>query len=83
MQNNSSTQLGLLIVDGNKSTLFRDGDLMFVTRDCVRAVIEVKTSLDTSSALEECAVKIAEVGGCADRTSNPFRGSACFLTRDH
>jgi uncharacterized protein DUF6602 len=59
---NSSTQLDLLIVDGNSPTLFRDGDLMFVTPDCVKAVIEVKTSLDTSSEVEACAVKLAEVG---------------------
>jgi hypothetical protein len=58
----SSTQLDLLIVDGSKPTLFRDGDLLLVTPDCVRAVIEVKTSLDTSSDVEECAVKLAQVG---------------------
>jgi len=60
--NDSSTQLDLLIVDGNKPTLFRDGDLMLVTPDCVRAVIEVKTSLDCSTEVEECANKLADVG---------------------
>jgi hypothetical protein len=58
----SSTQIDLLIVDGNKPTLFRDGDLMFVTPDCVRAVIEVKTSIPTSADIKECAVKLAKIG---------------------
>lgn len=61
-ENSSSTQIDLLIVDGNKPTLFRDGDLMFVTPDCVRAVIEVKTSLRSSADVTECAIKLAEVG---------------------
>lgn len=61
-EHSSSTQIDLLIVDGSKPTLFRDGDLMFVTPDCVRAVIEVKTSLPTSAKVEECAVKLAEIG---------------------
>lgn len=58
----SSTQIDLLIVDGNKPTLFRDGDLLFVTPDCVRAVIEVKTSLRSSGAVNDCAVKLAQTG---------------------
>lgn len=58
----STTQLDLLIVDGATPTLFRDGDLLFVTPDCVRAVIEVKTSLDSSPELKKCAVKLAKVG---------------------
>lgn len=61
-ESSSSTQIDLLIVDGNKPTLFRDGDLLFVTPDCVRAVIEVKTSLRSSTVLDECAVKLAEIG---------------------
>src|SRR5262245_16534154 len=37
----ASTQIDLLIVDGNAPTLFKDGDLMIVTPDAVRAIIEV------------------------------------------
>lgn len=59
---NNSTQVDLLIVDGNKPTLFRDGDLMLVTPDCVRAVIEVKTSLNSSEEVMNCASKLAQVG---------------------
>lgn len=61
-QDSSSTQLDLLIVDGNSPTLFRDGDLLFVTPDCVRATIEVKTSLNSSKEVKTCATKLAEVG---------------------
>lgn len=61
-EQSSSTQVDLLIADGNKPTLFRDGDLMFLTPDCVRAVIEVKTSLAASADVEECAVKLAKIG---------------------
>lgn len=61
-ENSSSTQIDLLIVDGSKPTLFRDGDLMFVTPDCVRAVIEVKTNLTKAADLTNCAVKLANVG---------------------
>jgi hypothetical protein len=60
--NSSSTQLDLLIVDGNSPTLFRDGDLLFVTPDCVRAIIEVKTSLNSSKEVKDCATKLASVG---------------------
>ncbi len=31
-EQSSSTQIDLLIADGSKPTLFREGDLMFVTR---------------------------------------------------
>ena len=72
----SSTQIDLLIVDGNKPTLFRDGDLMLVTPDCVRAVIEVKTCLTSSAELEECTVKLANVGKlcCGSADSIPWLG---------
>ncbi len=42
----NSTQIDVLISQANKPTLFRDGDLVFVTPDAVRAVVEVKTSID-------------------------------------
>jgi uncharacterized protein DUF6602 len=75
-EHSSSTQIDLLIVDSSKPTLFRDGDLMFVTPDCVRAVIEVKTSLPSSSDVEECAIKLAKVGQlCRDNgDSRPWLG---------
>jgi hypothetical protein len=68
----SSPQIDLLIVDGNKPTLFRDGDLMFVTPDCVRAVIEVKTSLPSSTDVKDCAIKLSDVGKlCCENGGKP------------
>jgi len=68
----SSTQIDLLIVDGNKPTLFRDGDLMFVTPDCAKAVVEVKTSLHGRNALISAVTRLAQVGrlcrDCAQTT---------------
>jgi len=69
---NRSTQIDLLIADGNKPTLFRDGDLMFVTPDCVRAVIEVKTALRSSTEVENCAIKLGDVGKlCRENCGKP------------
>ncbi len=61
-EKSSSSQIDLLVADGSKPTLFRDGDLMFVTPDCVRAVIEVKTSLPASADVKECAINLATIG---------------------
>lgn len=41
----SSRQLDVLITSRNKPTLYKEGDLVFVTADAVEAVIEVKTKL--------------------------------------
>ena len=81
-ENSGSTQIDLLIVDGNKPTLFRDGDLMFVTPDCVRAVIEVKTTLPSSADVEDCAIKLAEVGNLCRENGEGVRGSVFSLTRE-
>lgn len=40
-----STQIDILIIDADSPVLFREGDLMIVTPDAVRGVIEVKTRL--------------------------------------
>lgn len=79
-ERSTSSQIDLLITDGNKPTLFRDGDLMIVTPDCVRAVIEVKTSLDTSTAFEECATKLAENGKLCSKNGDaiPWLGIFCY-----
>jgi len=78
----NSTQIDLLIVDGNKPTLFKDGDLMFVTPDCVRAIIEVKTSLDSSTELNQCLTKMASIGKlCQDNGQKlpwPWLGLFCY-----
>lgn len=70
-EDESSTQIDLLIVDGNKPTLFHDSDLLFVTPDCVRAVIEVKTTLRTKRELEECVIKLAQIGRLCGGNGDP------------
>lgn len=55
----SSTQLDILITTKSKPTLFKDGELVFVTPDAVRAIIEVKTS-QTSSEIKETAGKLSD-----------------------
>lgn len=55
----SSTQIDILITTKSKPTLFKDGELVFVTPDAVRAIVEVKTS-QTSSDFKDTAQKLAD-----------------------
>ena len=65
----SSTQVDVLIVDAGKPTLFKDGDLLIVTPDAVRAVIEVKTALNTRTSIAEALSKLTRVEDiCRDAT---------------
>lgn len=57
----SSTQIDILIVDATKPTLFKDGDLLIVTPDAVRGVIEVKTELRTRPLVAEALAKLSEI----------------------
>ena len=57
----SSTQIDILIVDASKPMLFSDGDLIIVTPDAVRAIIEVKTELRTKSAASIVLRKMSEI----------------------
>ncbi len=55
----TSTQIDVLIYDLSKPILFKDGDLVFVTPDAVKAVIEVKTKINRSD-LPSVIEKICE-----------------------
>ena len=55
----SSHQLDILIYDRSAPVLFRDGDLVFVTPDAVRGIIEVKSSV-TATSFRRAAIKLAE-----------------------
>jgi hypothetical protein len=57
----SSTQIDILVVDAAKPTLFKDGDLLIVTPDAVRGVIEVKTELRTRPSVAQALTKLSEV----------------------
>ena len=55
----TSTEIDVLIYDLSKPILFKDGDLVFVTPDAVKAVIEVKTKIH-KSALPSVIEKVCE-----------------------
>ena len=56
----ASTQVDILIVERSRATLFRDGDLFFVTPDAVRAVVEVEANLE-NAGVKETVLKLAKV----------------------
>lgn len=55
-----SSQIDILMYDSRYPVLFKDGDLVFVTPDSVRAVIEVKTKQNITD-LSETLGKLNEV----------------------
>lgn len=59
-QNGNSKQLDILITSKQKPTLFKEGDLVIVTADCVEAIIEVKTSQPDRGTLAETLTKLAD-----------------------
>jgi hypothetical protein len=59
--NQGSTQIDILLIDGNRPTLFRDGDLFIVTPDVVLGAIEVKTSLRGVSQVRDALLKLSAV----------------------
>ena len=57
-QNSISTQIDVLVTYADKPVMFREGDLSFVTPDCVAAIIEVKTKLVTRQEFLDALVKL-------------------------
>ena len=55
-----SQQIDILIVDKECPCLFWDGDLVIVTPEAVRAVIEVKTGLNSPSDIENVILSAAQ-----------------------
>lgn len=53
----ASKQIDILLTDMRKPTLFKDDELVIVTADAVRAIIEVKTQLNTTT-LREALMKL-------------------------
>lgn len=71
-------QLDIVVYDNSKPLLFRDGDLVILTPDAVRVVIEVKTRVRGSELAEilECIGDNAEVV----RRHGGFRSSFCLFS---
>ena len=55
-----SSQIDILITDASKPTLFRNGDFLVVTPDCVKAIIEVKTELNGPKKILEALTNLAD-----------------------
>lgn len=76
----TSTQIDMLICDDSAPLLFRDGDFIIATADCVRAVVEVKTTL-RGNDLMESLVKLDGIAGLMRRRCvyrHPFFGVFCY-----
>lgn len=79
----SSTQIDILIVDASKPTLFKDGDLLIVTPDAVRAVIEVKTRLSNAGEFEKALAKLSAVEEiCRNITGKDSVWTGLFVFED-
>jgi len=75
-----STQIDILVCDDSAPILFRDGDFLIATADCVRAAVEVKTKL-TAPPLLETLIKLNDVSTLMRRRcvpSHPFLGLFCY-----
>lgn len=78
--NSSSTQIDVLIIDANKPTLFKDGDLLIVTPDAVVAVIEVKTKLRTKNDFKKAIKKLTKIEEmCRDITGQDSVWTGLFV----
>ncbi len=66
-----SSQIDLLIIDKSAYTLFKEGDLVIVTPSAVRAIIEVKTRLESMSKIDKALAKLSKnVKLCNQTLSN-------------
>jgi hypothetical protein len=59
---NASPQIDVLLFDKSRPLLHRDGDLVFVTPDAVRGIVEVKSTLRTAQ-LVETASRLGRAAG--------------------
>ena len=66
----TSRQLDILITDKRKPTLFRDGEVVFVAPDAVRAIVEVKTKVKKGE-LKKVLTKLVEERKRMSTARNP------------
>ena len=79
----SSTQIDILVIDSAKPILFREGDLMIVTPDAVRALIEVKSEMNSRKTLAEAIKKLTTVEDmCRDVTGTDTIWTGLFSFND-
>jgi hypothetical protein len=63
----ASGEIDILIVDRDMPTLFKDDELLIVTPESVKAVIEVKTRLEGPAKIREAVVELAQRKAHAER----------------
>ena len=73
----ATRQLDVLIHDGTKPVIFRDGDLAFVTPDAVLVIIEVKSRV-TPTIFGQAASKVASDIGLVRLHANTRAFAAVF-----
>ena len=56
--NSSSKQIDVLIYDTSKPVLYRDGDLVIITPDSVKGIIEVKTKISNISKFTDATTNL-------------------------
>jgi hypothetical protein len=59
---NATHRLDILVHDGSKPLLFRDGDLVFVTPDAVLGIVEVKSRVNPSTFGEIARRVASDIG---------------------
>ncbi|RCW52065.1 hypothetical protein DFP97_101411 [Paenibacillus prosopidis] len=69
-----STQIDVLLYDVSYPILFKDGDLVFVTPDAVRGIIEVKSNTD-NNIVSTAFDKLADNAAMINHITNPI---PCF-----
>jgi len=78
-----SRQIDILIIDStNYSPVFKEGDLVVARREAVRAIIEVKSTLDTQTLKESLALFYDITRGGVFKPDVPlFKGIFAFDTK--
>ncbi|PEM44326.1 DUF6602 domain-containing protein [Bacillus toyonensis] len=74
--NRCSTQIDILLYDVSYPILFKDGDLVFVTPDAVRGIIEVKSNVTTQTL--NVAFNKLVANARLINTSRPNAHNPCF-----
>jgi len=69
-----SSQIDILVISKSGYTLFKEGELVIVTPHAVKAIIEVKTTLNGPSKMEEVLAKLARNSEVAEQELVQNRG---------
>lgn len=76
----ASGEIDILIVDRNMPTLFKEDELLIVTPESVRAIIEVKTRIQSPKEIKEVIGQLAERKQvAASHVSNPNIWAGLFV----